>query len=60
MFADVNESQQSSSFVLFIGCSLKIIQLLQHYEHLTTHLAVAVGVFVEEFGVKSIVANVMR
>ena len=42
------------------GASLKIIQLLQHFEHLVNPLAGVVHVCVEEYGHKSIVAELMR
>ena len=40
--------------------SLKIVQLLQHFEHLVQPLAQAVETFVNEFAVKSIVSEVIR
>ena len=40
--------------------SLKIVQLLQHFEHLVHPLAQAVETFVNEFSVKSIVSEVIR
>ena len=43
-----------------IGVSLKIVQLLQHFEHLVQPLAQAVETFVNAFGVKSIVSEVLR
>jgi len=43
-----------------LGASLKIVQLLQHFEHLVQPLAQAVETFVNEFAVKSIVSEVMR
>lgn len=45
---------------LFLGVSLKIVQLLQHFEHLVQPLAQAVETFVNEFSVKSIVSEVIR
>ena len=44
----------------FAGCSVKIIQLLQNYEHLAPHLACAVELFAKEHGVKGIVGDIMR
>ena len=44
----------------FPGASLKIIQLLQHFEHLVSPLAGVVNVCVAEYGHKSIVAELMR
>ncbi|XP_052287084.1 condensin complex subunit 1-like isoform X2 [Dreissena polymorpha] len=43
-----------------LGASLKIIQLLQHFEHLVSPLANAVAICVEEYGYKSIVAELTR
>ncbi|XP_070560344.1 condensin complex subunit 1-like [Ptychodera flava] len=43
-----------------LSASLKIIQLLQHFEHLCCPLAQAVDMFVNEFGVKSVVSEIMR
>ena len=45
---------------LCLGVSLKIVQLLQHFEHLVQPLAQAVETFVNEFSVKSIVSEVIR
>ena len=42
------------------GASLKIVQLLQHFEHLVQPLAQAVEMFINEFGVKSVVSEVIR
>lgn len=47
-------------YLLFLGVSLKIVQLLQHFEHLVQPLAQAVETFVNEFSVKSIVSEVIR
>lgn len=43
-----------------LGVSLKIAQLLQHFEHLVQPLAQAVETFVNEFGVKSFVSEIIR
>ncbi|XP_015767731.1 PREDICTED: condensin complex subunit 1-like [Acropora digitifera] len=43
-----------------LGVSLKIVQLLQHFEHLVQPLAQAVEMFINEFGVKSVVSEVIR
>ncbi|KAJ7379614.1 meiotic chromosome condensation [Desmophyllum pertusum] len=43
-----------------LGVSLKIVQLLQHFEHLVNPLAQAVETFVNEFSVKNIVSEVIR
>ena len=45
---------------LLTGCTLKMLQLLQQYEHLATHLAQAVELIVNTFGVKVIVSEIMR
>jgi len=42
------------------GCTLKMLQLLQQYEHLPTHLAQAVDLIVNTYGVKGIVSEIMR
>ncbi|XP_064610959.1 condensin complex subunit 1-like [Liolophura sinensis] len=43
-----------------LGASLKIIQLLQHFEHLVVPLAQAVELISTEYGVKTVVAEIMR
>ncbi|XP_060583069.1 condensin complex subunit 1-like isoform X2 [Ruditapes philippinarum] len=43
-----------------LSASLKIIQLLQHFEHLVGPLSSAVKVCVEDYGYKSIVAELIR
>ncbi|XP_032230454.1 condensin complex subunit 1 [Nematostella vectensis] len=43
-----------------LGASLKIVQLLQHFEHLVPHMAQAVDTIATEFGVKSIVSEIIR
>ncbi|WAR15385.1 CND1-like protein [Mya arenaria] len=43
-----------------LGASLKIIQLLQHFEHLVSPLATAVSVCVQDYSYKSIVAELIR
>jgi len=43
-----------------LGVSLKIVQLLQHFEHLVQPLAQAVEMFINDFGVKSVVSEVIR
>jgi len=47
-------------YLLPTGCTLKMLQLLQQYEHLATHLAQAVELIVNTFGVKGIVSEIMR
>ncbi|KAK3602734.1 hypothetical protein CHS0354_017179 [Potamilus streckersoni] len=43
-----------------LGVSLKVIQLLQHFEHLVTPLAEAVVLFVSEYGAKNVIAELFR
>ncbi|CAH1774609.1 unnamed protein product [Owenia fusiformis] len=43
-----------------LSASLKIVQLLQHFEHLISPLAQAVQMFATEFGVKTVVSEIMR
>ncbi|CAH3036153.1 unnamed protein product [Pocillopora meandrina] len=43
-----------------LGISLKIVQLLQHFEHLVQPLAQAVQTFVDEFSIKGVVSEVIR
>ncbi|XP_072572510.1 condensin complex subunit 1 isoform X1 [Paramormyrops kingsleyae] len=43
-----------------LGASVKIIQLLQHFEQLSTVCAQAVSVWSTEYGVKAVVGEVMR
>jgi len=45
---------------MLTGCTLKMLQLLQQYEHLAVHLAQAVELMVNTFGVKGIVSEIMR
>ncbi len=47
-------------FLFHEGASLKIIQLLQHFEHLVSPLAQAVESFVIDFGARRIVADIIR
>ena len=47
-------------YLFVVGASLKIIQLLQHFEHLVGPLSSAVKVCVEDYGYKSIVAELIR
>lgn len=42
------------------GASVKVIQLLQHFEQLSSVCAQAVSVWSTEYGVKAIVGEVMR
>ncbi|KAJ8320625.1 hypothetical protein KUTeg_002212 [Tegillarca granosa] len=43
-----------------LGASLKILQLLQHFEHLVIPLAYTVEVITNDYGVKSVVSEIMR
>lgn len=43
-----------------LGYSVKIIQLLQDYEHLVSPLASAVSLFVTEYGAKNLISEVVR
>jgi len=43
-----------------LGATLRIIQLLQHFEHLVIPLAHALEVFVNTFGCKNIVGDLLR
>ncbi|KAK3753481.1 hypothetical protein QZH41_009881 [Actinostola sp. cb2023] len=43
-----------------LGTTLKIIQMIQHFEHLVPHLSQAVELMATEFGVKSLVAEIIR
>ncbi|XP_071805504.1 condensin complex subunit 1-like [Asterias amurensis] len=43
-----------------LGASLKIIQLLQHFEHLVSPMAQGVQTIVAQFGAKNIVSEIMR
>lgn len=43
-----------------LSASLKILQLLQHFEHLVTPLAYTVEIITNELGVKSVIQEIMR
>ena len=43
-----------------VGCRLKLLQLLQHFEHLASALAQAVHTFALEFGATTMVSEMMR
>ena len=47
-------------FVTVVGCRLKLLQLLQHFEHLASPLAQAVNTFALEFGATTMVSEMMR
>lgn len=67
-YAKKNDYETSVTYIvlyihctfLVLGVSLKIVQLLQHFEHLVQPLAQAVETFVNEFSVKSVVSEVIR
>ena len=42
------------------GVGMKVPQLLQHFEHLVSPLAQALQCWAQEFGAKSVVAEVVR
>ena len=50
----------TSEFVPCAGVSLKMIQLLQHFEHLVSLLAQAVEMFTNQYGAKNVAAEVVR
>ncbi|XP_054999247.1 condensin complex subunit 1 isoform X2 [Sorex araneus] len=43
-----------------LSATVKIIQMLQHYEHLAPVLVAAVSLWAEDFGMKSIVGEIIR
>ncbi|XP_071110071.1 condensin complex subunit 1-like [Haliotis cracherodii] len=43
-----------------LGASLKVIQLLQHFEHLVSPMSLTVELFVNHYGAKSVVSEIMR
>ncbi|XP_033731463.1 condensin complex subunit 1-like, partial [Pecten maximus] len=43
-----------------LGCSLKLVQLVQHFEHLAVPLAQTLQVITEEFGVKTVLCEITR
>ncbi|XP_060069329.1 condensin complex subunit 1-like [Ylistrum balloti] len=43
-----------------LGCSLKLVQLVQHFEHLVAPLAQTLQVITEEFGVKTVLCEITR
>ena len=49
-----------SQYRFHLGISLKIVQLLQHFDHLVQPLAQAVQTFVDEFSIKGVVSEVIR
>ncbi|KAG1681236.1 Condensin complex subunit 1 [Nymphon striatum] len=42
------------------SCTLKIIQLLRHFDHLVSPLAYGVGIFVNNYGAKTIINDIIR
>ena len=47
-------------YTIPLGVSLKVVQMLQHFEHLVTPLAQAVEIFANTFGAKNVVSEVIR
>ena len=47
-------------YTTVLGVSLKVVQMLQHFEHLVTPLAQAVEIFANTFGAKNVVSEVIR
>ena len=47
-------------YTAVLGVSLKVVQMLQHFEHLVTPLAQAVEIFANTFGAKNVVSEVIR
>ena len=46
--------------VCYAGASLKITQMLKHFEHLASPMAQLVEICVNHYGVRTIVGDVMR
>ena len=42
------------------GATVKIIQMLQHFEHLASILVAAVSLWATDYGMKSIVGEIVR
>lgn len=55
MFLKINFSTS-----ILAGASVKVIQLLQHFEQLSTVFAQAVSVWSTEYGIRAIVGEVIR
>lgn len=45
---------------MFSGASVKVIQLLQHFEQLSSVFAQAVSVWSTEYGVRAIIGEIIR
>lgn len=45
---------------MFTGASVKVIQLLQHFEQLSSVFAQAVSVWSTDYGVRAIVGEIIR
>lgn len=43
-----------------VGATLKVVQMLQHFEHVAPVFVEAVGVWIKEYGMKSIVGELLR
>lgn len=48
------------SLLMFTGASVKVIQLLQHFEQLSSVFAQAVSVWSTEYGVRAIIGEIIR
>lgn len=48
------------SLLLSKGATLKITQMLQHFEHVASVFAQAVTLWAKEYGLKSIVGELLR
>jgi condensin complex subunit 1 len=47
-------------WIVFPGCSIKLIQLLQLFEHLAPFVALAVSTFATEFNFKTVASDMIR
>lgn len=45
---------------MFTGASVKVIQLLQHFEQLSSVFAQAVSVWSTEYGVRAVIGEIIR
>ncbi|OWF35443.1 condensin complex subunit 1-like [Mizuhopecten yessoensis] len=68
-YASAMETRQVMNHILAVmvksynhslGCSLKVVQLVQHFEHLVVPLAQTLQVITEEFGVKTVLCEITR
>ncbi len=65
-----NKSTRDTMFLLLgtmvkkynhaLSCSIKILTLLQHFEHLASPLSQAIEVFTKDFGNQTVIAEIMR